>query len=81
MESIHSGRTVISIRPTLGVKPSKYEDTLRALEKEGRIYRSSKAELKTLLQNLLTKDGLSRKASNPERDQSVQAILKLVGQA
>jgi mitochondrial fission protein ELM1 len=79
MEAVHSGRFVISLRMARqGFRGNKYERTLQVLEKEGRIHRASPKELKSRIQDLLNRNGASKKVHNLERDRSVQAILELV---
>ena len=79
MEAVHSGRPVVTLRLNRrGFKKLKYEATLRALEKEGRIMRSSVRHLKKIVERLAERGFPLAQAANSETNLAVSAILKLV---
>ncbi|MBI1871245.1 MAG: mitochondrial fission ELM1 family protein [Chlamydiae bacterium] len=79
MESLHSGRPVISLRLSQkGFRPLKYEKTLEVMEKEGRIYRRDETSFVNVLEPFLANDRQPSKVNNVETDQAVNAILKLM---
>lgn len=78
MEAVHSGRSVITLRLSQkGARPVKYEATLEAFEKSGRIQRCFPRELPPLLTAFLQKNVSPKSVDNRETALATQAVLSL----
>ena len=79
MEAVHSGKPVLSVRlKANSSKPLKYEETLNALEKENRIFRTLSGEAGGKIERLFRGQLHHFKISNLETAKAVQAIKFLM---
>ena len=79
MEAVHSGKPVLSVRlKPNSSKPLKYEETLNALEKENRIFRTLSGDAGGKIERLFRGQLHHFKISNLETAKAVQAIKFLM---